>query len=244
VAQLSLHHSRTLTHHIAQADAWLALSSDGMNTVPLGYAALELRYAIERLAVHYWAGLVAGTQDEAELLAIGSFNKIEARIYELAGHQRQIDRALAFAQLLCGLLGIVVPQGRPSMPTLRKHWHTCSEVCHIGWALVAPEAPVGVDTYKELRSAHADVLEMANGYNAMPRLNNPGLHALQRGYIEGTVSDDDVRSYVAREGLKAEYIPPGASAGTPIGKAIPSNSEIATMQSKLRQAGGSQASDA
>jgi hypothetical protein len=219
--QLSLSHTSTLAHHVAQADAWLALADAGNNTAPVGYAALELRFAVERLAVHYWAGLVAGTEDEKELMDIGPFNKIESRIYELAGHQKKIDRGFEFAETLCAMIGVTLPPGRPNMPTLRRHWHSCSEMCHIGWALSCVTPSVGRDSYETLRKAKEDIAQMVAGIGGLPRMDSPKLHKLQRDFINGQANADDIRAYVAEEGLHAQYTPPGGGQPIPMGTSIP-----------------------
>lgn len=119
--ELALQQSSALEHHVKQASVWLAASDTGKNAVPLAYAALELRFAIERLAVHYWAGLVRGTEAEAELMNIGAFKTIENRIYALAGHQREIDKSIEFTELMCGMIGVTLPNGRPNLPVLKKN---------------------------------------------------------------------------------------------------------------------------
>lgn len=217
---LALSHAPTLAHHITQAEAWLALSDSGQNTASLGYAALELRYAIERLAVHFWAGMIKGTNEEAELLEIGSFNKIEARIYELAGHQRKIDKGFEFAELLCRFLGITLSLAKPNIPLLKKHWHTCSEVCHIGWALASQSPEVIASTFAELQKARIEVAAMAAGYSAIPRLDGPRMHKLQRDYIDGAITEEDVRAFVVSEGLKAEYQATPSASAVPIGSPL------------------------
>jgi hypothetical protein len=226
---LSIVNSPGLQHHLVQAREWLAASSEGTNTAYLGYAALELRYSIERLAVHYWASLVICTEDKSELLNIGSFKTIEVRIYELAGHQRKIDRSFDFVELLGRLLGIDVPMTRPNISALSRHWHACSEVCHIGWALACVSPEVGPQTFKALEIAYHDVLPMVTGATNLVRLDGTKMHDLQRGYIEGTISDEDVRAFAMAEGLHARYVPPAPGTepvlvGTPIPRAPPHHS--------------------
>ena len=218
---LDLNHSAALSHHLSQARAWLSLSASDQNTAPLSYAALELRYAIERIAAHYLASMVVGTQDESELLNIGNFDKIQARIYELAGNQLQIDRGFEFARLLSELLGLEIPKAQPKIGSLRKHWHTCSQVCHIGWALVSMHGSVAADTFKELDQAHGEISAMVDGYNSLPRLDSDRMHPLQSEYISGKITDEDVIAFVKREGLRAEYTPPGAGVAKPVGTSIP-----------------------
>lgn len=224
ISHLTLSHVNTLAHHVAQCEAWLALSGAGTNTTPLSYAALELRYAIERLAVHYWAGMVAGTPDESELLEIGSFKKIEARIYELAGHQLKINRGFDFAELLSSILGIKLALARPNMPLLRRHWHTCSEVCHIGWALATSVPDFVLKTHAELDTARLDIAAMVSGYQGIPRLDGSKMHQLQRDFIEGRIGEQEVREFVKAEGLNATFAAKPGAQETAVGTPIPAAS--------------------
>jgi hypothetical protein len=82
---VSTHHQPDLAHHVRQAVAWLAASAEGENTAALSYAAFELRFAVERLGIHYWAALLDRKVEEQDLLDIESFKRVERRIYELGG---------------------------------------------------------------------------------------------------------------------------------------------------------------
>lgn len=99
---VSTKHSPELAHHVRQGIAWLSASAEGENTAALSYAAFELRFAIERLAVHYWRALLNRTPEEKDLRDIESFKRVERRIYELAGHQREIDGHFEFMRICLG----------------------------------------------------------------------------------------------------------------------------------------------
>ena len=100
--------SRTvgLRHHIVQGAAWLQESDQGANTGVFSYAAFEFRLAIERLAVHYWAQLLGRRPQAKDFHEIRSFKRIERRIYELGGHQREIDGHFEFMRIVLSLLEI------------------------------------------------------------------------------------------------------------------------------------------
>ena len=103
--------------------------------------ALELRFAVARIALHYWAALLDRKPEEQDLCDIESFKRVERRIYELAGHQRKIDGHFAFMRVVLGAMKIDVPFHTPKIGMLSKYWHECSELCHIAWPLSssAPE---------------------------------------------------------------------------------------------------------
>ena len=48
----------------------------GENTAALSHAAFELRTALERLAVHYWATLLDRKPEEQDLREIASFKRV------------------------------------------------------------------------------------------------------------------------------------------------------------------------
>src|SRR5512135_1231363 len=99
MADLSTQHNLDLAHHVRQGVTWLSMSSEGENTAALSYAAFELRFAIERLGVHYWAALLNRKPEEQDLRDIESFKRVERRIYELAGHQKEIDDHFEFMRI-------------------------------------------------------------------------------------------------------------------------------------------------
>lgn len=84
---VGMHHQPQLAHHVRQGLAWLSASGNGENTAALSYAAFELRFAVERLVIHYWAALLDRKPEEQDLRDIQSFKRVERRIYELAGHR-------------------------------------------------------------------------------------------------------------------------------------------------------------
>lgn len=226
MTQLTLQQSPALEHHVKQASAWLVASDTGRNSVPLAYAAFELRFAIERLAVHYWAGLVVGTEAEAELMNIGAFKSIEGRIYELAGHQREINRSIDFIELMCGMVGINLPIGRPNLPVLKKHWHSCSEMCHIGWALACIAPEVRIQSHAVLVKVAADLEEMLNGMLGLPKIHDAATKEIERAFVAGTITADEAKRQLAKRGLCAELTPKPGDDPISMGTDVPATEVI------------------
>ena len=104
MTDVGTHHQPGLAHHVRQGVAWLSASGEGENTAALSYAAFELRFAVERLAVHYWATLLDRKPEEQDLREIESFKRIERRrrlddqIEPAMIHALDADRELAIAQ--------------------------------------------------------------------------------------------------------------------------------------------------
>jgi hypothetical protein len=220
IRELALQQSPALEHHVNQARVWLAASEVGKSTVPLAYAALELRFAVERLAVHYWAGLVVGTDTEAELSDIGAFKSIENRIYQLAGHQREIDRSIEFSELMCSMLGLTLPKGRPNLPMLKRHWHSCSEMCHIGWALACVSPEIGHQSHAVLVAVMTDVDEMLKGTLGIPKIHDAITKEVERAFIAGQITPEEAKRRLSERGLQAEFTPVAGAAPVPLGVAV------------------------
>src|SRR4051812_16561351 len=95
----SLMRQNAVGYHLAEAEAWLAASNGGEYTTPLSYAAFELRLEIERIAVEL-LGRIKGQLTGDDLDTIQSFGRIENKVYELAGHQRLLDKKVEFSNIL------------------------------------------------------------------------------------------------------------------------------------------------
>ena len=200
------HHQPELAHHVRQGAAWLSASGEGENTAALSYAAFELRFAVERLAVHYWATLLDRKPEEQDLREIESFKRVERRIYELAGHQREIDGHFAFMRVVLGSMKIDAPFHTPQIGALSRYWHECSELCHITWPLSC--------TVPEVRTAAFSVLtEVAVVLSAhvqslrWPVLKDAAFSELRARFIAGEATAEDVLAHVQRTGIyaRAEY---------------------------------------
>jgi hypothetical protein len=216
-----------LAHHVRQGIAWLSKSAEGENTAALSYAAFELRFAIERLAVHYWRALLNRRPEEQDFRDIRSFKRIERRIYELAGHQREIDGHFEFMRIILVAMKIDAPFHTPQIGDLSRRWHECSELCHIAWTLACsvPEVrKIGFATLTEISqslSAHVSSL-------GWPILQDTSFADLRNRFIAGEASSEDVLAYIQRTGLwaRAEFpegrpaqfvgdpVAPSASGGT------------------------------
>ena len=147
-------HVSALPHHVQQGEGWLTKSDEGKKSAALSYAALELRYAIERLAVYYWVTLLNRPLTHAEAESLGTYKKLERRIYDLAGHQKAIDGHFAFMRAVMGVLKIPNELPTPHLGKLSEHWQTCSEICHVGWPLACCVDAYRQSTYEALSAIH------------------------------------------------------------------------------------------
>jgi hypothetical protein len=200
------HHQPELAHHVLQGSAWLSASCEGENTAALSYAAFEFRFAVERLAVHYWAALLDRKPEERDLREIESFKRVERRIYELAGHQREIDGHFAFMRVVFGAMNIDAPLHTPQISALSKYWHDCSELCHIAWPLSCAVPEIPKMAFSMLTEV-AQVLSMHVQSLGWPVLKDAAFTSLRDRFIAGTATAEDILAHVQQTGIwaRTEY---------------------------------------
>lgn len=217
---IELVRSPSLNHHVSQGSAWLVASAEGANTAALAYAAFELRLAIERIGLQYWMDLLGPSIQTSDFKDLRSFKAIENRIYELAGHQQEINGHFRFARVLLQHLKIDSPLPTPRLGELSKRWHECSELCHIAWTLAATHRPMTIEAHQALREIEALVKEHVGGL-IWPSITDPELLALRSRFISGNADENDVLNYLKKTGSYAVYKPNDGSPATFVGKAIP-----------------------
>lgn len=203
---VSTDHQPDLAHHVRQGVAWLSASAEGERTAALSYAAFELRFAVERLAIHYWAALLDRKLEEQDLRDIESFKQVERRIYELGGHQREIDGHFSFMRVVLGAMKIDTPLHTPKIGVLSKHWHQCSELCHIAWPLSCAVPEVRKAAFSALTEI-AETLSVHVQSLGWPVLKDAAFAELRNQFIAGDATADDVLAHVKRTGLwaRAEF---------------------------------------
>lgn len=219
MTEILLRHLNDPSHHIAQAFAWLDRCLEGEETAALSYAAFELRFGIERLAVHYWAILLNRKPEADDLYDIGSFKRIEKRIYQLAGHQNEIDGHFEFMRIVLAALKIDASFITPQIGKLSSFWHECSELCHIGWPLGSSVPEIRKTTFESLTSiAHQLSAQVAS--MGWPVIQDAAFCDLRNRFISGEALREDVLDYIQRTGLwaRAEY--PDGKAPHFIGEAV------------------------
>jgi hypothetical protein len=203
---VNTHHQLDLAHHVHQGVAWLSASAEGENTAALSYAAFELRFAVERLAVHYWAALLDRKPEEQDLRGIKSFNRVERRIYEFGGHEREIDGHFAFMRVVLGAMKIDTPFHTPKIGALSKCWHECSELCHIAWPLSCAVLEIRETAFPTLTEI-AETLSIHVQSLGWPVLKDAAFAELRNKFIASEATADDVLAYVQRTGIwaRAEF---------------------------------------
>ena len=209
--------------HIEQARAWLALSECGSHTTALSYAALELRFAIERLALEYWRAILNRPVTEADLHTASSFKRIERQIYDLAGHQREINLHFEFMAMLVAELKIDVPVVAPQLGRLSSYWHECSELCHVVWPIASSAPQLSQKVFHGLTEMVEEVA-LPNSSVRWGTFHEEKLDKLRNEFVAGRASLDEARAYLRSVGVWAKVDYPDGRPSHFVGEAIPPSS--------------------
>jgi len=218
----SLTRSRQIGYHCAEAELWLAASNGGINTTPLSYAAFELRLEIERIAVEILIRIRGDRLLPEDVQSLGTFRRLEDRIYELAGHQRLIDRKVEFINLMLAALQLDQRMQRIHVGELKEAWHDCSKLCHIEWSLIADSpiaAAVAEEAFGVISEIQGRVRTIVDEGVSWFKLADASFAELQSRYAEGEVDDEYVRTWFSERGLWARITEPSGTSkfvGVPI----------------------------
>lgn len=213
-------HDVALDYHVLQGAAWLHASEAGARTAAISYAALEFRFAIERLAIHYWRQLIDRTPTDDELDALGSLKAVEKRIYELAGHQLAINRHFEFMQIVLSAMSISTPLHTPNIGLLSRHWHLCSELCHVGWPLASTVEELRAEMYKRLSEVLGELKDNVKSLG-WPLIKDDSFNSIRVEYVAGRIDSAAVLAHIHSIGVWAAYKPPGERSMQFVGTPIP-----------------------
>ncbi len=215
-------HVPALQHHVQQAEGWLTKSDKGTKTAALSYAALELRYAIERLAVYYWASLLNRqlTRDEAE--SLGTYKTLERRIYDLAGNQRIIDGQFAFLRAVLRVMKVTDQLPTPNLGRLSRHWHACSEICHVAWPLSCSVDAYREEVFRDLTMVHKELVPLvSSNFIGWPAIHDTAFAELRDRFVLGDATEADIQAYADEHGLWARLHDADGKPMRFIGEAVP-----------------------
>jgi hypothetical protein len=174
--------------------------------------------------VHYWGALLNRRPQEHELRDIESFQRIERRIYELAGHQKEIDSHFEFARILLNAMKIDLSFYTPKINELSSGWHKCSELCHISWPLGSSVQELRKQLFANLTEISQELSVQASSAIGWPILHDAQLIELRTKFIAGQVTKEDVLAQLQQRGMwaQAEFKDGRAfSVGEPISPSVP-----------------------
>jgi hypothetical protein len=217
---LSLQRNPALNYHYEEGRAWLS-SYAPKNTTAITYAAFEFRLAIERIVLQYWSALIPGGIEEMDLQDIRSYKSIEKRIFQVAGHQKKIDSKFEFLRIIFDALKINQPITTPKLGQFSKHWHDCSELCHIAWSLVCGNPEIEERAYKALKEISDFLKVHIDGGAIWGRLEDLPFKELEKEFVEGSATKDDVLNFLKENGIWARVEYNDDRPNQFIGEAIP-----------------------
>lgn len=218
----SLTRSRQIGYHCAEAELWLAASNGGANTTPLSYGAFELRLEIERIAVELLVRIRGDRLLPEDVRSLGTFRRLEDRIYELIGHQLLIDRKVAFINLMLAALQVEHRLQRIHVGELKDAWHDCSKLCHIEWSLVADSptgASVAQDAFGIISGIQQKVRAIVDAGVSWFKVADASFAELQERYVRGDIDNEYVRAWFANRGIWSTITDPDGTTrfvGVPI----------------------------
>ena len=157
---------------------------------------------------------------EDDLYTASSFKRIERAIYDLAGHQREIDLHFEFMAMLIAELKIEVPVIPPQIGRLSNYWHESSELCHVAWPIASqtPELPGKV--FEGLTEMVNEVA-LLNSSIRWFTFHEAAIDQLRRDFVVGKATLDDARAHLRRTGVWAKVEYPDGRPSHFVGEAIP-----------------------
>lgn len=194
------HDPLQLAHHVQQGQAWLSLSEAGERTAYISYAALELRFAAERLATHYWAVLLNHRPTVDDMRTVESFGALLREIWDLAGHQQKINSHFEFMRVVMAAVQLPHSLPTPQIGQLQRVWTDCSALCHVAWPLSSSVPSVRADAFASLTRA-TEELNSHLVTAGWPIIEDSAFKELRDQYAEGRLTEEDIRGLLREKGL-------------------------------------------
>jgi hypothetical protein len=183
--------------HIERSRYWSGHASE-LGQTALIYGAIELRLGIESGLIQMLMRVRGDKLDESDLKALRNAKSIQARIHQLEGHQRILDRKLEFLSLLMGVAGApAFPLARLQVGKAFGHWQALSELCHFVW-------PWTDETREEAISILADAESfldpIARSMIVWPTYHDKLILSLEREYVDGAINIEQARQAIEERG--------------------------------------------
>lgn len=221
---LSWKRDASLNYHLEEGKSWLANCNTGKNTTALSYAAFEFRLAIERIGSQYWYCLKGDSEENEFLKEIRSYKRIENKIYQLAGHQKQINARFEFARILLKFLKIEIQLITPQLGKLSHYWSECSELCHISWTIVSRDIGIANQQFTNLKNIAEFIATNLAGLVSWSKIVDLPFCEIEEQYLKGEIIEKDIYKYLQERGIWARIQYDDNRPSEFIGEAIPPSS--------------------
>jgi hypothetical protein len=192
---------------------------------------LELRFGIERFVAHIWAQALDKPTRVKFATDLRKLKNMEQRIYELAGRQDEINARYDFMRILVEALRLDIKVQTPNLGQLSRHWHYCSELCHIGWILENIASKSGLTNFEKLSQIAGELLQLADGVGwPLDESEDEKFAELRRNFVKGRASRDEVLNYLETVGVWAKVSYPDKRESHFVGEAIPPSSNMPDVE--------------
>lgn len=216
-----------IDYHYKEGKAWIASSRRGKRCTALSYAAFEFRLAIERIEFQYWYTINNNEINIENFNDVRSFTRMQQKIYDIGGHQQEINKHFEFMQIVLDSLKINVNLITPNLGQLHKYWQNCSELCHVPWTITPKTIDLRKKILNELEEISDCLSKYISGLMSWPNIVDDDFKKIQNQYIIGTLNRDVVHKHLKRMGLYAIHSSNDERKNEFIGTAIkPNNKEI------------------
>jgi len=193
--------------HAAQAARWLRDYRNAPSQMALVYSAVELRLEIERLVIEVLRVVGTSSLERSNFHeTISSLRGIEAKIYDLLGYQREIDRKIEFLNLFEQAIGGSRIYPSLQVGQLRRMWHEVSEYCHVQWTLRFEQEPIQAAALESIERNLASVDELVSNKPGWIGFCGETLPDLMRRYVDGAISPSEVQNDIRKMGITTETV--------------------------------------
>jgi hypothetical protein len=187
----------SVASHIERSRYW-SRHLGHLGLTALIYGAVELRMGIESALVQMLVRVRGSDLSESDVKALRSAKSLQARIYELEGHQRILDRKLEFLALLLEVAGApAFPLARLNAARAFNHWQALSDLCHFVW----PWNDEMVNQATQiLADAEAFLEPIGSAMIVWPTYHEDWIRQLEDEFVEGAISPEQVRKQIQERG--------------------------------------------
>jgi len=218
----SWNREKNIDYHYFEGKKWLSKSHNGERSTALAYAAFEFRLALERIIFQYWYILKSDDIKDKDINDIRSFKTMQNRIYEISGYQKIINKKFEFARIPLEMLKIKPTLITPDFGKMHKNWSDCSELCHLGWTLVADDKKIVKEQYITLTNISIFLTDCINGLVSWVKIKDQAHKELEEQFVNEEISTDQVREKLRKKGLWARTeFENNAQPNEFIGEAVP-----------------------
>lgn len=182
----------------------------------VSYAALELRFAIERLTIHYWFLALNRKPTDDEIENLG-FKHVRPKL-QAAAKRPMALRRLELIKILLDALKLDVTLEPPDISKIHRYWDACGEMLHAPWTLGASLQEVQTDAFRQLSEIHEYLVKLATT-PTWPNFEGE-FGVLADRFLAGEIGESEIREVILKSGMHATYYPPNGGDAMFVGEPV------------------------